>query len=226
MNFRASCTEADLNMADGKMVAALLQLGGAYCTMCTRGQEECKDVKVVKEGFLIDRDIESFTDLALSLEDPETGEVVRKRQDYSTRKGVCGVPITKCDMTKNIPICHSKIRITEWIVEFLIRYLSHQKWWTPTNGVVYTKEEKASYKVSRDRLLSELYTTLTVNIGDPGDMLTGNAFKIISSDRARTIICGYINEEHREEFSIILLNLCATVRIINSQKRLITTDKL
>ena len=127
MNFRASCTEADLNMADGKMVAALLQLGGAYCTMCTRGQEECKDVKVVKEGFLIDRDIESVTDLALSLEDPETGEVVRKRQDYSTRKGVCGVPITKCDMTKNIPICHSKIRITEWIVEFLIRYLSHQK---------------------------------------------------------------------------------------------------
>ena len=99
-------------------------------------------------------------------------------------------------MTKNIPICHSKIRITEWIVEFLIRYLSHQKWWTPTNGVVYTKEEKASYKVSRDRLLSELYTTLTDNIGDPGDMLTGNAFKIISSDQARTIICGFINKEH------------------------------
>ena len=91
---------------------------------------------------------------------------------------------------------------------------------------MYTKEEKASYKVSRDRLLSELYTTLTVNIGDPGDMLTGNAFKIISSDQARTIICGYINEEHREEFSIILLNLCATVRIINSQKRLVNVDKL
>ena len=31
----ASCTEADLTMADGKMVTCLLQLGGAYCTMCT-----------------------------------------------------------------------------------------------------------------------------------------------------------------------------------------------
>ena len=84
MNFRASCTEADLNMADGKMVAALLQLGGAYFTMCTRGQEECKDVKVVIEGLLIDRDIESVTDLALSLEDPETRELVRNKQDYRT----------------------------------------------------------------------------------------------------------------------------------------------
>ena len=33
---RASCVEADLTMADGKMVTSLTRLGGAYCTMCTK----------------------------------------------------------------------------------------------------------------------------------------------------------------------------------------------
>ena len=32
---KARCDRVDMGMADGKMVACLLQLGGAYCTMCT-----------------------------------------------------------------------------------------------------------------------------------------------------------------------------------------------
>ena len=108
---RATCEVAKLSMADGKMVSILLNLNGAYCTMCTRSQAECQKVEVIEEGFLIDRSVESIGQLALSLTDLETGEVIRKRADYKERQGICGQPITESDLTKNIPVCHSKIRV-------------------------------------------------------------------------------------------------------------------
>ena len=43
---KATCKSADLSMADGKMLTCLLQLGGAYCTMCTNSHVECHDLKV------------------------------------------------------------------------------------------------------------------------------------------------------------------------------------
>ena len=113
-----------------------------------------------------------MTDLTLSLVDPDTGEVIKSKDDYGTRQGVCGKPITESDITRNIPVCHSKIRSFEFIVELLARHLSHEKWWTPTNGVMYTKEEKKSYQVARDSLKAKLWDKLAINIGDPGDMVT------------------------------------------------------
>ena len=93
---------------------------------------------MVQEGFLIKRSIQSLTDLAQSLTDKDTGEVVRSRGDYAPK-----------NMTKNIPVCYSKIWTTKWIVELLVRYKSHQKWWTATNNVKYCKEEKEDYGRTR-----------------------------------------------------------------------------
>ena len=53
-------------MADGKMVNSLMRLGGAYCTMCTGIQEECHHLEVAAQGFLINRSIETITELAIS----------------------------------------------------------------------------------------------------------------------------------------------------------------
>ena len=103
----AHCRRATLSMADGKMVTTLLQLGGAYCTMCTKSQAQCHSREIIEEGFVIDRSVESLNDLALSLTDEDTGEVVRKRGDYDVRQGVIDKPISKSDITKNIPVCHS-----------------------------------------------------------------------------------------------------------------------
>ena len=109
-------------------------------------------MEVIEAGFLINRSVEQISDLALSLTDCDTGELVKSKGDYETRQGVCGQPLTQSDLTKNIPVCHSKIRAFDFIIEFLIRYLSHQKWWTPTNKVVYTKEDKEMYKAAREKL--------------------------------------------------------------------------
>ena len=178
-----------MSMIDGKMVVNLLNSAGAYCTMCTKSQEDCQKPEVIKAGFMIERDVDSMRDLALSLTDSETGEVVKNKGDYEERQGVCGVPITEADITKNIPVCHSKIRVFEWAIDLLIRYLSHKKWYTLTNGVKYTKEENELFKIKREELREDIYKNLAINIGNPGDMVTGQAFQKFSCDNSRAFMC-------------------------------------
>ena len=169
------CEEASLSMADGKMVTTLLQLGGAFCTMCFVTQEESQKSEVIQEGFKITRSVQQITDLALALTDPETGEVSKKRDDYKTRQGICGLPITTSDLTNNIPVCHAKIRSFEFIIDLLVRYLSHRKWYTPKNKVTYTKADLQLYKEKREWLKEFIYNALAINIGNPGDYSYSNA---------------------------------------------------
>ena len=82
--------------------------------------------------------------MALSLTDEDTGEVVRKRGDYDVRQRVLDEPISMSYISKNIPVCHSKIRSFEWGNNLIIREHSHQNWWSPGNHVMYTKKEKDS----------------------------------------------------------------------------------
>ena len=114
---------------------------------------------------------------------------MKKKADYAIRKGVCDVPITESDLTKNIPVCHSKIRAFEWFNELVVREKSHKKWWSVSKPKVsYSNEEKENYKEVREEVKQEFSEKLAVNIGNPGDMVTGNAFKSFSSDHARETI--------------------------------------
>ena len=67
LSVRARCDYSSLSMADGKMVTTLLQLGGAYCTMCSKSQVQCHDPDIISGGFLIERSVESLRDIALYL---------------------------------------------------------------------------------------------------------------------------------------------------------------
>ena len=50
----------------------------------------------------ISRFLESNKDIALSLMDVDSGEVIRKKADYEIRQGVCGLLTTETDCkTKN-----------------------------------------------------------------------------------------------------------------------------
>ena len=57
-------------------------------------------------------------------------------------------------------------------------------------------------------------------------MVTGNSFQTFSSDEARRLICTLVSEEKREDLNFILIGLCAVVKIVNSQKRRVNTQKL
>ena len=222
----ASCLQAHLSMADGKMVTNLLQLGGAYCTMCVKGQNEAHKVDVIERGFVIERSVENISELALSLTDPDSGDITKKKGDYEKRQGVCGLPITQCDLTKNIPVCHSKIRSFEFIIELLTRHLSHKKWYTLQNAIKYSEKEKACYKEKRDLIKKSLNDKLAINIGNPGDMVTGQAFQTFSSDESRRYIVSMVEDNVKENLDRILIGLCAAVKVINSQKRQVNVERL
>lgn len=166
---QSTCEKCKLSMTDGKMVNTLLHLEGAYCTMCTKDQDECQKETVIENGFLIDRSVESINDVALALANPDSGEIVKKKGDYKTRAGVCGQTITGEDLTKNIPVCHSKIRVFEFVMELVIRYRSHQKWYSKTNRVTYTPEEGKLYTAAREIVKEAMKSNLAVNIGNPGN---------------------------------------------------------
>ena len=111
---------------------------------------------------------QQITELALALTDPETGGITKKRDDYKARQGVCGLPITTSDLTNNIPVCHAKIRTFEFLIDLLVRYLSHRKWYTPKNKVTYSKADLQLYKEKREWLKEYIYKELAINIGNPG----------------------------------------------------------
>ena len=57
-------------------------------------------------------------------------------------------------------------------------------------------------------------------------MVTGASFQKFSSDSARAFFVSLLNEEDAEDFNFILLGLSAAVKVINSQKRRVNTEKL
>ena len=162
----ASCEQCSMSMIDGKMATNLLNVGGAFCTMCAKSQLDCHNPDIIQEGFVIERDVRGIRDIALSLMNEDTGEIKKKKGDYLTRQGVCGVPITESDLTKSIPVCHSKIRSFQWVVELLIRLKSHKQWATTTHCVRYEKEEIEDYKKVWEELKELIYQNLAINIGE------------------------------------------------------------
>ena len=95
-----------------------------------------------------------------------------------------------------------------------------------TNRVVYTKEDNELYKAARENVKEEMKSKLAVNIGNPGDMITGASFQKFSSDFARTVLSSMFKEEEREDFSEIILGICTLVKVMNSQKRRVNVDKV
>ena len=82
------------------------------------------------------------------------------------------------------------------------------------------------YKKSREEVKEAVYEFLAINIGNPGDMVTGQSFQKFSSDSARAFFVSLLKEEDADDFSFILIGLCAAVKVINSQKRSENTAKL
>ena len=57
-------------------------------------------------------------------------------------------------------------------------------------------------------------------------MVTGKAFVKFSSDTSRAFFVSLVEESEKEALNTVLLGLCATVKVINSQKRRVNVEKL
>jgi len=75
---------------------------------------------VISSGFKITRTVESIQHLALSLNDPDSEQIKKHPGDYAVRQGITGTPLTTADVTKTLPVCHSKIQTFDWFVNHLL----------------------------------------------------------------------------------------------------------
>ena len=55
--------------------------------------------------------------------------------------------------------------------------MSHKKWCSPLKPVKFSDEDKIEYKLAIDNVQKVMIEQLGVNIGNPGDLVEGNAFK-------------------------------------------------
>lgn len=81
--------KVNMSMIDGKIIIKLLQLAGAYCTMCEISGKEAHKAENISAGFLITRTVENITELALVLADTD-GDIRSWNGNYETRKGITG----------------------------------------------------------------------------------------------------------------------------------------
>ena len=173
----AKIDEAAMKYLDGKMIATLLQLRGGFCTVCTATIDEAHNLINIEAGFDINsierRSVESIREIAEKLYDEDTGTIRTSSGDYKTRQGVTGVPMTKLDLTKQLPVCHAKIKCFEWIIELILRLNSHKKWLERRR---LSDDERTAYRREEELLQSAIKERLGIKIKDPNNMTRGNAF--------------------------------------------------
>ena len=242
---KATLASAFCSLIDGKMIEALGGLGGSFCTMCTKSGKECEDIDTIRSGIKMDRTMENTIELAKSLWDPRAnggqGAIKKGRKDYKTRKGITDLPKTEADICRSIAVLHLKIKVVEWFKTFMIRLNTTRRWRSSWDPVKVVPGDEKKMKEELNRLGPKIRREIGVDIDKPDSLPTGPMFYKFSTDAARKSLVdclihyekGYkLSESEDEEdkrvvkaFEKVHIQLCAIVRIINSQHRVINVEK-
>ena len=221
--------ETELSMIDGKMVAVLSGLGGAYCTMCTASEEDCHSEEVVESGFLINRVMADVIDLSDDLVDDQ-GSVISVPGDYETRQGLTRKPLTVVDLNV-IPVLHAKIRLLEWFLQLLYRIVGKvQKWGV---GIKIGEAGKKRLEQAKTRVQKILEEKIGIRVDQPdpygrgGSTNTGNLAVRFFSESARDAVVSVLPPDLRDRYTETLKGthqrLSIILRVLSS-KRAIETD--
>ena len=206
------------SMIDGKMIVHLAQLGGCYCTMCDLSEEQCHDPGTIEAGFKINRSVDELRGLARFLM-AGGDRVVREKDDYNVRKGVMAEPLTDADVTKVVPVSHSKINTVDWVVNKLIpKQNSHQKWGSKFKRAKVSTAERREEEEEKEKVKNEVQQQLGFHTGDGQHQLIGNAFHDFATDKARDVLASLIADRSvHSGFKFIHLRLSAIIRVLVSQ---------
>jgi hypothetical protein len=171
-------------LIDGKVQHSLLGLGGAFCTYCKASFHEAHSKNCVAAGFEMSHDLEGLYQIFEEVSDPETHEIVKKRNDYSKRRGLTHKPITTDESTLKAPkTLHVRMRCEDWFQGLI--YRARAKVLKMGPGSRYSVEEKAAIEQSKTDWIDEIRTDTGMLMDSPcpngGTSDTGNnAFRFFS----------------------------------------------
>ena len=164
---------------DRKAAKTYLGCTGAYCDLCTYPKDECVEKVKNREGFTINRDVQSMSRIFDELVQ-EDGKIAREKGDYNIRQGQIHKPIPIHDVTSP-QVLHGLLRSFDHFMKALVHVKA---------GVFNWSELKGSYNKlfvdrSKDALRASIENSVHVKWDQPdpsgkgGTTTTGNTARIL-----------------------------------------------
>ena len=226
----------DLSQLDGKALAEGSGQRGSYCTCCTVSADDAKDVSKIKNGFPIDKSIESLQDLFDMLNDEQEGISTfggdfLKKIKSSERYGLTHQPLTTLDIVRHFPITHSYIRSLSFFETLFYRINGGCR--QMGKGKRLDKVQKAGLKLAKDTFRKEAKETLHMKLDCPDAYGAGG-----SSDTAQLArrffweenvekIVGLLTSgtwKEKDALRVLHRNFSVILRVVSSKEHLIDVD--
>ena len=218
--------EAKMTQIDGKVRTTATGLGGAYCIMCTVSKEDAHNPRVIRQGFQIDRDMESIRETfeLLKTFDDSIGEYVvpREANDYDTRAGLTQEPLFTEDII-DFSILHAPLRFLSFTVHFIYKLNGKVFKWGERMTEVEKANLKTAEKIFKEKVRREL--SLIIDMPNPtggGNSDTGNTAKRFFAYESRDKIIEMLNCTHhrKEAVRAFLQKASVILRIISCNKKI------
>ena len=204
------------SMFDGKMSALLSGAGGASCQLCTATHKDLKDRELITQGFPINRKISDAIDMFGEMEDIESFFTLPSNERFN----LTHQPISTIDINSASPL-HSYTCVFRWYNLVIYHLSSKTTEWSPTSARI-----KSSMRFVRAIIQEQ--TGLKVDQPDSrgGTSSTGNVARKAFSDKCKYLECvlSLVDVQHRAALSRIHAQLGATLRILNSDRKINTNE--
>ena len=228
--FREFEIQLELTLLDGKGKAQASGLGGAYCLSCTTSIDDAHNPDKIREGFLMDRTMESLKEnfVLLAQPDPDTGELIVKKEkdDYSTRQGLTSMPVApnQSNLQAEIAVLHAWLRSQGLFLNLVYRTNSGVKQWRKT----ITKPMEQNLKHAKKVFQEGAERTMNLQIDQPGtrggNTNTGTVAKEFFSAKNRNKVMDLFHGsvEEKEGFRQLLQNFNVILRLLSSSVKVNT----
>lgn len=242
IEFKFEVTE---NLMDNKTRQIALGLHGAFCLMCTYSRSAAKDLAMIEQGFEINRSLEQIKEIFHRLaEVDDNGElyVPRKANDYGSRQGVTGPPLTNQDLCKDLSPLHAWLRCFTFSLNLIYRLVArvykwggigtHNERWTTAETKRFETAKKLVKQLVRDHLKLQIDFVLPAGGGstDTGPLVKAfykkvNRDKFIEHCLPNIVPGNPITEDEKSYLYDFLQNMNVILRILGSGRKC-ETDRL
>ena len=222
--FREFNVELLLTHLDGKAKAQATGLGGAYCIQCTTTSADANNPEKVREGFLMDRTMESLQEnfVLLAEPHPETGDLIVKKEknDYATRKGQTGKPLapTQSNIQGEIAVLHAWLRSYGLFCNVTYKVNSNCRQFK----VNWTKDKEKAHRDAKKVFQEAAERAMNMQIDQPkrggGNTNNGTAAQLFFSPQKREALMALFHgtDQEKEGYRQLLQNFNVILRLLSS----------
>ena len=208
-------------MKDLKLKKIWSGLGGADCIICEARKPDLMDPEKICHGFPITRNANSSLELYERLIFEGDGEIIRKPNDYNSRKGLTNIPLTSSDQ-HSITILHSFINVLGWFLKLLYRCHASYETWLERKTVIGEPIRRA-----KERVLTIIKNATGMTLDQvsgandkSGTSNDGNQARRFFSQESSLVILSCVDDKYKETIKELHRNLTVILRVVSSSNEI------